>query len=57
MENKMQDLLSRVDTLEGRFSSYPGDVAEQRRRSEVIRCVIIFCADSVLSSSQQVQGH
>ncbi|KAF9642890.1 hypothetical protein BDM02DRAFT_3192519 [Thelephora ganbajun] len=35
--NKIEDLLSRIETLEARFAIPPGNVVEQRRRSELIR--------------------
>ncbi|KAF9643639.1 hypothetical protein BDM02DRAFT_3123137 [Thelephora ganbajun] len=35
--NKIADLLSRIEAPEARFAPLPGNVAEQRRRSELIR--------------------
>ncbi|KAF9642095.1 hypothetical protein BDM02DRAFT_2703619, partial [Thelephora ganbajun] len=35
--NKIEVLLSRIEALEARFATPPGNVAEQRRRSELIR--------------------
>jgi len=57
VRNKIEDLLSRVATLEELFATLPGDVAEQRCRSEVIRYAIIPLLDTVLSSFQQARGH
>ena len=37
MENKVANLLPRIVALEERFDSPPGEVAEQRRRSDLIR--------------------
>ena len=39
--NKIENLLSRIVALEERFDSRPGDVAEQRRRDELIRYVVV----------------
>ena len=41
MGNKLSNLLSRVVALESCFDSRPSDVAEQRRRNDLIRCVSI----------------
>jgi len=41
VKNKIEDLISRVVKLEVHFAIRPGDVAEQRRRTELIRYVII----------------
>lgn len=49
---KIRDLLSRITTLEAPFATRPGDVAEQRRRSELLRYVIVLPLGPVLSSSQ-----
>ncbi|KAF9646350.1 hypothetical protein BDM02DRAFT_246803 [Thelephora ganbajun] len=35
--NKIADLLSRIEALEAGFATLPGNVVEQRRRSELIR--------------------
>ena len=40
MGNKIENLLSRVVAVEDRFNSRPSDVAEQRRRDEVMRYAI-----------------
>lgn len=40
MENKIEVLLSHIVELEGFFDSCPGDVAERRRRDDLIRFVI-----------------
>ena len=37
MENKVANLLPRIVALEERFDTRPGDVAEQRRRDDLIR--------------------
>ncbi|KAF9645520.1 hypothetical protein BDM02DRAFT_3131034 [Thelephora ganbajun] len=37
VENKIEDLLSRIEVLEARFATPPGSVVEQRHRSELIR--------------------
>ena len=36
MENRVANLLSRITALEERFDTPPGNVAEQRRRNELI---------------------
>lgn len=55
--NKVEDLISRVAALEALLALPPGDVAEQRRRGELIWYGPIPFLGSVLSSSQQAQGH
>ena len=40
--NKIEVLLSHIVTLEQFFDSRPGDVAEQRRRDELIRYILVF---------------
>jgi len=40
IRNKIEDLLSRLAALEARFTTRPGDVAEQRRRGQLIRYVM-----------------
>jgi len=57
VRNKIEDILSRVATLEANFATLPGDVDEQSRRSELIRYAILFLWDSTLTSFQQAQGH
>lgn len=47
-------LLSRIVALEECFDSRPGDVAEQRRRDDLIMYVLVFPLDLYLSSFQQV---
>ena len=41
MENKIEILLSHVVALEELFDSRPGDVAEQRRRDELIQYAVV----------------
>jgi len=41
IRNKIEILLSRMVTLEGFFTTLPGDVEEQRRRLELIRYIFI----------------
>ena len=48
--NKIENLLSCVDTLEALFATPPGDVAEQRRRSELRGYANFPLQTSVLSS-------
>ena len=55
--DKIEDLIIRVAALEALFTSRPGDVREQRRRSELIRYATIPLADPALSFSQGSQGH
>ena len=57
IRNEIEDILSRVFVLEKRFATPPGDVGEQRRRSELIRYVVIPPLDAMLSFFQQGQGH
>ena len=57
VRNKIETLLSRIPALEALFATRPDDVAEQRRRSELIRCVVIPPLYSVLIPFQQVRGH
>ena len=42
MNNRIKNLLSHVVSLEERFNSRPSDVADQRRRDELIRYVTLF---------------
>ena len=42
MNNRIENLLSHVVSLEERFNSRPSDVADQRRRDELIRYVTVF---------------
>jgi len=57
VRNKIEDLISRVAALEELFATLPGDVTEQRCRSEVIWYAIIPPPlDTVLSSFQQARG-
>ena len=53
VRNKIEGLLSRIVELEELFGSRPRDIAEQRRRSELRRYVVILTLDLALSSSQQ----
>ncbi|KAF9646342.1 hypothetical protein BDM02DRAFT_3188895 [Thelephora ganbajun] len=55
--SKIVELLSRIEAPEARFAALPGNAVEQRRRSELIRYVIIPSRGSMLSSSQQAQGY
>ena len=57
--NTAENLLSRVAALEALFATPPGDghVEEQRRRSELIRYVVILPPDSVLNSFQRARRH
>ena len=57
MRNKIENLISRVATLEADFATLPGGVDEQRRRRELIWCVVLPLWSSVLTSFQQTQGH
>ena len=41
VDSSIENLLSRIVALETRFATRPGDVEEQRRRSELIQYVII----------------
>ena len=50
MENEIEPLLLDVAILEESLDSRPGDVAEQRRRDELIRYVITPPLDLDLSS-------
>ena len=55
MGKKIENLLSRVVAVEERFSSRPSDVAEQRRRDELMRYAmssIMFSADLLPASSR-----
>ena len=42
MNNRIENLLSRVVSLEERFDSRPSDVADQRRRYDLIRYVTVL---------------
>jgi hypothetical protein len=54
----IEDLLSRITVLEATFAERPGDVEEQRRRSDLIRyAVILPPLDWELTSLQQVRKH
>ena len=57
MRNKVEDLISRVATLEADFATLPGGVDEQRRRRELIRYVVLPLWGSVLTSFEQAQGY
>lgn len=54
--NKIEDLLLRVVALEKSFDSRPNDVAEQRRRGEVIRYAVNIHAFLGLNLFQQARG-
>jgi len=57
LRTKIDGLLSHITALEQLFATLPGDVAEQRRRAELIRYDVISWFELVLSSSQQVHWH
>ena len=58
MNNRIENLLSRVVSLEERFNSRPSDVADQRRRDELIRYVtiLLYSRRSFPSSKLDVIG-
>ena len=58
MNNRIENLLSRVVSLEERFNSRPSDVADQRRRDELIRyvTVLLYSRCSFPSSKLDVVG-
>ena len=49
VRNKIEGLLPRIVGLEARFAAPPGDVAELRRRSDLIRYVVTSTLDTMLS--------
>ena len=51
MRNKIEVLLLHADALEEHFGTRPGDVAEQRRRDEIIQYAISPSLYSDLSTS------
>ena len=53
----IENLLSRIVALEMRFETSPGEVEELRRRSDLIRYVIIPSSNLVLRSFQQVHRY
>ena len=53
----IQDLVSRLTTLEERFDSEPPDLKEQRCRNDVMRYAFGPLLCLVLSSSQKVGGY
>ena len=55
MGNKVENLFSSVTALEEDFNSRPDDVAEQRRRDELIRYATIPPFHPVLTSFQEAQ--
>lgn len=42
MANRIEILLSHVVVLEERLDSRPSDIAEQRRRDDLIRFVLVY---------------
>jgi len=52
IRNKVENLLSRTTALDVIFATRPSDVAEQRRRSELIWYAILPPSGSVLNSFQ-----
>lgn len=48
--NKIEDVLSRIVALENQLDSQPGDIAELRRRDELIRYATVSPTYSMLSS-------
>ena len=57
VENKIQDLVSRLATLEERFDSKPFDVEEQRCRNDVIQYAFVSLSYLILSFSQKAGGY
>ena len=60
MNSRIENLLSRVVSLEERLNSRPSDVADQRRREELIRYVIVLLysrAHFLLASSISSGGN
>jgi hypothetical protein len=57
VRNKIEALLARIAALEVHFATPPGDAAELRHRSDLMRYDVLPPSDSVLSSIQQVQRH
>ena len=57
VRNKIENLLSRIAALEELFATHPGDVADLKRRDELIRYAAIPFLGSVLSSFQEARGH
>ena len=55
VRNKIQDLCARITKLEMIFRADTDDVAEKKRRDELLRYIIGPLLDSMLSSFQQVQ--
>ena len=58
MDNRIKNLLSSVVSLEERFNSRPSDVADQRRRDDLIRyvTVLLYSHFSFPSSKLDVVG-
>ena len=54
VRDKVDGLLSHIVALEERFNSLPGDLAEQRRRSEVIQYAV---APPVVLSAEFLSGN
>ena len=61
VESSIKNLLPRVIALEEHFDSRPGDVAEHRRREELIRYVVSLSIrsspDFLLASSVALRGN
>ena len=56
IRNKTKNILSRVVALEQLFKTTPGDMAEQRRRRELMPYVVTPPLDLMLSSFQKARG-
>ena len=52
VKDKIKALLSRIIVLEGLFVELPGNAAEERRRKELFRYVIVSHTDQALISFQ-----
>ena len=57
VRNKIEILLPHVAALDELFATCPDNVAEQGRRSELIRYVVVPPLDLALNSSQRAQGY
>ena len=56
METKLEVILPRIAALEGHFDSRPSDVAEQRRRDELIQYVTMLTSyGTALTPSSQLR--
>ncbi|KAF9642707.1 hypothetical protein BDM02DRAFT_3273353 [Thelephora ganbajun] len=54
VRDKIEDLLSRIEALEARFATPPGNIVEQKRRREVIRK--LGCIEGQLRSLSEKHG-